>query len=286
MFHLSFRLHTVAGVAGLALLAGSVACAQSGAPAKAGAAEPKAAAPATGGAAAKASAPGTKAAPATAAEQRAAIAKKLEVPVEAVQPSQLPGVYEVAHGAEVLYMSADGRYVFDGDLYDFDSRRNLTEARRSETRRAALGSVTDDDTIAFGPKDAKYTVSVFTDVDCGYCRKLHSEIAEYNKLGIRVRYLFYPRTGPGTESWKKAEAVWCSTNRQDALTRAKNGEALPTPKNCKDTPVAKDYELGRELRIRGTPGIFTAQGDYVAGYLPPAAMLERLKELESGGAAE
>lgn len=284
MSHFPFRLHSLAAFAGLALLAGSVACAQSGAPAKAA---PAAASPATPAAKSAGTAKdAAKPAPSTPDAQRAAIAKKLEVPVEGVKPSLLPGIYEVAHGPEVLYVSADGRYVLDGDLYDFDSRRNLTEERRSETRRAALAEIADDRTIAFGPKDARYTVSVFTDVDCGYCRKMHSEIAAYNKLGIRVRYLFYPRTGPGSESWKKAEAVWCSTNRQDALTRAKNGEALPAPKNCKDTPVAKDYELGRELRIRGTPGIFTPKGDYIAGYLPPAAMLERLKDLESGPAAQ
>jgi thiol:disulfide interchange protein DsbC len=285
MTHTPFRSHAAATVASLALLTGSVACAQSGAPST----PAPALAPATAAtaASAKPARPAKDAAaPANSAEQRAAIAKKLEVPVDAVQPSVVPGVYEVAHGAEVLYVSADGRYVLDGDLYDFDARRNLTEERRSETRRAALSSVPDDRTIIFGPKDARYTVSVFTDVDCGYCRKLHSEIGEYNKLGIRVRYLFYPRSGPGSEAWKKAEAVWCSTNRQDALTRAKKGEALAAPKNCTDTPVAKDYELGRELRIRGTPGIFTDKGDYVAGYLPPQAMLERLQSLEGGGGAD
>ena len=93
--------------------------------------------------------------------------------------------------------------------------------------------------LIFGPKDPRYTVTVFTDVDCAYCRRLHSQIAEYNRLGIRVRYLFYPRSGPNTDSWTKAEEVWCSDNRNDALTRAKLGEELKA-KPCAGNPVARD----------------------------------------------
>ena len=107
--------------------------------------------------------------------------------------------------------------------------------------------------LVFGPKDAKYTITVFTDVDCAYCRKLHSQIADYNKLGIRVRYLFYPRTGPNTESWTKAEQVWCSADRNDALTQAKLGEDLKT-KACTDNPVARSYALGQQFGLQGTPG--------------------------------
>lgn len=217
-------------------------------------------------------------------DARALIAKKFGVKPDGIRASPVAGVYEVVHGAEIMYITADARFVLDGDLIDVDQRRNVTEARRSEARAGALADLAAGDVIEFGPKSARYTVTVFTDVDCGYCRQLHSEIAEYNRLGIRVRYAFYPRTGPNTESWRKAEAVWCAPNRQDALTKAKRGEVPPTPPNCKATPVAKTYELGREMRVRGTPGIFTDRGEYVAGYLPPDRLLARLKELEKGGA--
>ncbi|HUO79108.1 MAG TPA: DsbC family protein [Steroidobacteraceae bacterium] len=217
------------------------------------------------------------------ADPRAAIAKKLEVPVDAVRPSVVAGLYEVAHGGEVLYVTGDGRYAFTGDLYETDKGKNLTEQRRSETRLAALKTVADEEAIIFSPKTPRYTVTVFTDVDCQYCRKLHSEIAEFNRLGVRVRYVFYPRSGPGTDSWRKAEVVWCSANRQEALTRAKQGAEV-TGKVCKNTPVARTYALGQELGIRGTPGIFTDRGDYLPGYYPPAQLVEKLKELETGGA--
>lgn len=216
------------------------------------------------------------------ADPRAAIAKRLEVPVDAVRPSVVAGLYEVAHGGEVLYVTGDGRYAFAGDLYDTDTTKNLTELRRTETRFAALKAVPDDEAIIFSPKAPRYTITVFTDVDCQYCRKLHSEIAEYNRLGVRVRYLFYPRSGPGTESWRKAEVVWCSANRQEALTRAKQGAEV-AGKVCKNTPVARTYALGQELGIRGTPGIFTDRGDYLPGYFPPAELVEKLKALAAGG---
>jgi thiol:disulfide interchange protein DsbC len=208
---------------------------------------------------------------------RARIAERLDVRPEDVRPSPVPGLFEVVAGTEVGYVSADGRFYIDGDLFDMETRANLTEESRKAGRVALLKGVRDEDTIVFAPKGYKYTVNVFTDVDCGYCRKLHAEIAELNRLGVKVRYLMYPRNGPGTEAWKKAEAVWCSADRNDALTRAKRGEAV-TSKAC-DTPVASQYALGQELGIRGTPGIITDRGDYVAGYMPAQRLVDHLKTL-------
>ena len=212
-------------------------------------------------------------------DPRAVIAKKLEVRLEDVHSSPIAGLYEVVSGSDVLYVSPDGRYVVQGDMYDVDRSENITEQRLTQMRSGALAelkAVSDDQVIAFGPKDARYTVTVFTDVDCAYCRKLHSQIGEYNKLGIRIRYVFFPRSGPNTASWSKAEAVWCSANRQEALTRAKLGETVPGAAKCA-TPVARTYKLAHDLMLRGTPGIFTDKNEYIAGYLAPAALLERLK---------
>lgn len=214
-------------------------------------------------------------------DPRAAIATKLDVSVEAVRASVVPGLYEVAHGSEVLYVTGDGKYVIAGDLYDADKGTNLTTVRRNQARLAGLKTVSDDEAIIYAPTAPRYTVTVFTDVDCTFCRRLHSDVAEYNKLGVRIRYVFYPRTGPGTDSWRKAEAVWCSPNRKEALTRAKLGND-PGAKVCKDNPVAKTYALGQELGIRGTPGIFTDRGEYLPGYFAPAQLVEKLKALEHG----
>lgn len=219
-------------------------------------------------------------------DPRAVIAKKLEVKIDQVRPSLVPGLYEVITGADVLYVSPDGRYVIQGDMYDVDKSVNVTEQRLTSMRTGALAelkAIGDDQTITFGPKDARYTITVFTDVDCAYCRKLHSQIAEYNKLGIRVRYVFFPRSGPNTPSWAKAEAVWCSANRQEALTKAKLGETPAGAAKCQ-TPVAKTYKLAQDLLLRGTPGIFTDKNEYIAGYLAPAELLERLKGKPVGDA--
>jgi thiol:disulfide interchange protein DsbC len=223
-------------------------------------------------------------APPAKADVRAQIAKRLEIKVEDVKPSPIAGLYEVRSGSEVGYVSADGRYYVDGDVFDMTSKHNLTEDVRKQGRLALLGAVNDADAIVFEPKGpAKHTVTVFTDVDCVHCRHMHSEIAEINRLGIRVRYLMFPRGGPGTESWGKAVAVWCSADRKDALTRAKRGETLPAGK-C-ESPVAAQYELGRKLGITGTPGIITETGEFMAGYANAAYLAAYLDDPSSASAA-
>ena len=195
---------------------------------------------------------------------------------EELRPSPIPGVYELARGTDIAYVSADGKYAIAGDLYDISANDNLTEQRRRDVRVKMLAAVPESQMIVFSPKDPRYTVTVFTDIDCAYCRRLHSQIAEYNRLGIRVRYLFYPRSGPGTESWKKAEQVWCSPNRNEALTRAKRGEELKVTKPCRNTPVQRHYELGQDFALHGTPAIVSADGELLPGYVPPAMLVQHL----------
>ena len=184
-------------------------------------------------------------------DPRAAIVKKIDgLKLEDVRLTPINGVFEITRGAAISYVSSDGRYVIMGEdfgMYDIDSDTDLTENRRRGLRNGMLGAIPESEMIVFSPKDPKYTITVFTDIDCGYCRRLHSQIAEYNKLGIRVRYLFYPRSGPDTESWHKAEQVWCSANRNEALTRAKRDEAINAP-NCPADVVARDWELGAEYQ--------------------------------------
>jgi len=196
---------------------------------------------------------------------------------EELRASPVPGVYELTRGTDIAYVSADGKYAFSGDLYDLGSNNNLTEQRRRELRAKKVAAIPESLMLIFGPKDPKYTVTVFTDVDCPYCRKLHSQIAEYNRLGVRVRYLLFPRTGPNTPSWTKAEQVWCSADRNDALTRAKLGQELKA-KPCANNPVAQTYALGRDFAVQGTPAIVMADGEMLPGYLPPDTLVQHLKE--------
>jgi thiol:disulfide interchange protein DsbC len=195
---------------------------------------------------------------------------------EELHPTAVPGVWELTRGAEIVYVTADGKYAFTGDLVELANNNNLTEQHRRELRVKALGNFPESEMLIFGPKESKYTVTVFTDVDCPYCRKLHSQIALYNHLGIRVRYLLYPRTGPNSESWTKAEQVWCSNDRNAALTRAKLGEELKS-KPCTDNPVARSYALGQELALEGTPAIVMPDGEMLPGYVPPDVLAAHLK---------
>ncbi len=214
--------------------------------------------------------------PAKAADPRAEIASKIPgTKLEDLHQSPVPGLWELTRGTDIAYVTSDGKYAISGDLYDISSNANITEDHRRELRAKALSSIPESDMVIFGPKDPKYTVTVFTDMDCGYCRKLHSQIADYNRLGIRVRYLSYPRTGPNSESWTKAEQVWCAANRNEALTRAKLGEELKD-KVCPNNPVAREYELGRNFDLQGTPAIVMPNGELLPGYLPPQVLAQRL----------
>ena len=222
------------------------------------------------------------AAPAKAVDQksadatiRAAIAKKFpDMKIDEVRPSPMKDIYEVIMGGDVTYISGDGRYLIAGDMYEVDSRTNLTENGRQKSRIQALAKLDEKDMIVFKPAKVKHTITVFTDVECGYCRKLHSEIAQLNDRGVQVRYLAYPRAGPGTEDWAKMEAVWCSIDRKKAITEAKAGKAVKAAQCA--APIAKQYKLGEQLGVRGTPAIFTDTGEYIGGYLAPDQMVSKL----------
>jgi thiol:disulfide interchange protein DsbC len=225
---------------------------------------------------AAAAAPAADSAASDAAQLSAVAAKIPGAKLSELRMTPVPGVYEYTQGAEIAYVSEDGKFAFTGDLYQLSDKANLTDSRRRALRLALLAAVPESSMVIFTPKNPKYTITVFTDVDCQYCRLLHSQIAEYNRLGVRVRYLSFPRTGPNTASWTKAEQVWCSADRQVALTQAKLDRPLAA-KVCNPNPVSQEYELGKAIGLQGTPGIVTESGDMLPGYLPPPAMVEELK---------
>jgi len=231
----------------------------------------------------KAAKPAAKAG-AVPADVRAKVVAKLPgARAEDVALSPIAGLYEVTMGGLIVYVSADGKFLLSGNVYDLETQTNLTASRRNAARAKALASAREDQMIIFSPAKPKMTVTVFTDVDCGYCRKFHSQMAELNKAGIRVRYMLYPRTGPDTESWRKAEAVWCSSDRKDSLTRAKRGEIVKS-KDCGDAAIKAQYEMGDDLGVEGTPAIFTQSGDYIGGFLTPGQLLQAVQESEKTAA--
>lgn len=213
---------------------------------------------------------------------RADIAASLNgVKASDLKDSVIDGFYEINVGSKVAYITNDGRYLFEGELYDLESSQNLTENSRARARVDLLAGVDPSQMIVFSPQDGpvEHTITIFTDVDCGYCRQFHREIDKVTALGIEVHYLFYPRTGPATESWSKAEKVWCASDRNAALTNAKLGGRVPDV-TCAENPVASHYDLGHQVGVTGTPSIYTSDGIHIGGYLAPQQLLTTLTELE------
>lgn len=196
------------------------------------------------------------------------------VVISSIKASPLPGIKEVMVDGRVLYVSNDGKYLLQGSLIEMPSRRNLSQASEAQERKGLLAGIPASQKITFAPANPKYRVTVFTDIDCGFCRKMHTQIADYNKAGISVEYLFFPRAGEKSESWDKAVSVWCAPNRQKALTDAKADR--PVPKKTCTNPIAEDYALGRKVGVDGTPAVFGPDGTQLGGYLPPAEVLAKL----------
>ena len=205
-----------------------------------------------------------------------ALAKSMpSVKVESVKPSEISGLYEVTVGGNIFYVSGDGKYLLQGHLVDVAARTDLTEEKLNGARKQAIEKLGVDKMIVFKPKISKYTVSVFTDIDCGYCRKLHSEIDQYMAQGITIQYLFFPRAGKDSDSYKKAVSVWCASDRKAALTAAKKGDTPPA-KTC-DNPVDEHMQLGEDFEVKGTPMIVTEKGNIFPGYLPAKQLFEALE---------
>jgi len=236
-------------------------------------------APATTPAAPVAAAPGTP-------EARALAAVKTlnpNVQVDQIGPAPIPGFQEAIIGGQPFYISNDGRYLMQGALYDIATKTNLADASMAKIRARLLQTIPVADRIIFAPPNPKYTVTVFTDVECGYCRKLHSQIADYNAKGISVQYVAFPRAGLGSDDFREMVAVWCSADPRKALTDAKNDRPVAY-RNCKN-PVTMEYNLGQRMGLTGTPMVLTSDGVQLGGYLPPDAMRAQLDKLAAGDKA-
>lgn len=195
-------------------------------------------------------------------------------PATDVRPSPITGFQEAVVNGQVVYVSNDGKRLFLGDLIDVASQDNLTDVAEARLHAKLLAEVGMDHRIVFAAAKPKHRITVFTDLDCGYCRKLHSEVAELNQRGITVEYLPYPRGGIDSPSYATSVSVWCSDDRKRALTDAKAGRQIPH-RTCANS-VALDYTTGLHMGMHGTPGIFAENGMQIGGYLPPDALLARL----------
>ena len=202
--------------------------------------------------------------------------KSIGLQATKITDSAVPGLKQVLTNRGVFYMSADSKIFIAGRMFDVDNNMtNLTEAALSDLRLEGMAKY-EDSMIVYPAKDEKHTVTVFTDTTCGYCRKLHAQMEDYNKLGITVRYLAFPRGGMDSRSFDEISAVWCAKDQQDAMDKAKNGDSLEFAR-C-NAPIAGHYNLGQAAGVSGTPAIMLEDGSMIPGYKPPAALAQLLEQ--------
>lgn len=201
---------------------------------------------------------------------------------DSISKSEIPGLYTVVMGTEVMYSSADGRYLVYGEIIDSVERKNLTEVAQQKAeesfavkRKEIMDKQDYTQTINYKAKDEKHVLRVFTDIDCPYCVKIHNEIPELNKKGVTVQYLMFPRAGVGSNSFKKAVTAWCSDDKQKALTDLKNREKVASV-SC-ENPIKDQYDLGQSVGVTGTPALVTESGRLIPGYMPANVLMSQLE---------
>jgi len=201
----------------------------------------------------------------------------------AVSETPIEGILQVQINGDIVYTSSDGKYLIQGRVIDLDTREDLTEASKSGVRKELMTKIDAAKQITFSPPEPEYELTVFTDIDCGYCRKLHGQMEEYNEHGIAINYMAFPRAGIGSHSYEKAVAVWCAADQQNAMTKAKLGDE-PDLEQC-ENPIAEQYQLGIEMGVTGTPALLTSSGQLIPGYVPPEKLRERLDMMAAAEAA-
>ncbi|SJL85363.1 bifunctional protein-disulfide isomerase/oxidoreductase DsbC [Vibrio palustris] len=208
---------------------------------------------------------------------------KLGIQVLDVQPADIDGLVEVHTNGGVLYATPNAEKFIAGTLYGMDGSGNYVDllAKRQAPLNAKKIAAERDDMIEYKADNQKYVITVFTDITCGYCAKLHSQMKEYNDEGITVRYLAFPRQGPHSEVASQMASIWCDKDPAAAMDQAKQSHSLPKPSaniaQCKQE-VAHQFQLGQSLGVNGTPAIFLPNGEMVGGYLPPKQLLARLQQ--------
>ncbi len=195
----------------------------------------------------------------------------------AISETPIKGILQVQINSDIVYVTEGAEYLVQGQIIDLDTRDNITDQAKSGIRMGLLTDLNRDEQISFAPEKTKFDLLVFTDLDCGYCRKLHNQMAEYNEQGIAIHYLAFPRAGVGSTSYDDYVSVWCADDQQEAMTLAKNGTD-PEPKKCAN-PIADQYNLGHEVGVTGTPSMVTLDGTMIPGYMPPEQLRQRLESL-------
>jgi thiol:disulfide interchange protein DsbC len=209
------------------------------------------------------------------------VAQVPELKDATITPTDVAGIYSVQQGAFVFYTSSDAKYVFRGQLLSLADKRNVTEEAIMAFREAEFNKLEDKDTMVYMPKGGKYshTITVFTDVDCPYCHKLHALLPEILAAGIRVRYVFFPRAGLDTPSFNKAVHAWCNQQQPGVLEAMMKGEAPAKLMTCPN-PIAKHLALATSLGLQGTPSILLSNGTLIPGFVQAKDLIDMVNSIK------
>jgi len=201
---------------------------------------------------------------------------KIGLVAKKIEDSPMPGLKQISTNRGIFYASEDAKFFVAGRLFNMEAGLvNLTEGALADLRLSGMEEFKDS-MIVFPAKQEKHTITVFTDTTCTFCQRLHAQIAEYNNLGITVRYMAFPRGGLNSRSFTDVSAVWCADDQLTAMTQAKAGQRL-TPARC-DAPIMGHFDFGQASGVTGTPAIILDDGSMIPGYKPPqelAAILNK-----------
>jgi thiol:disulfide interchange protein DsbC len=208
---------------------------------------------------------------------KAKLQAALGMQISSIGDAPVSGLLQIMTEKGLFYTSQDGKYLLQARIYNIeDGMRNITEEALGSVRLGGLEEFKDA-VIEYKANNEKYVINIFTDITCGYCRKLHNEMKQYNDLGITVRYLAFPRGGINSSSYTDMVSVWCAEDKQDAMDNAKAGGAVAS-KNC-ETKVAEQYAFGQRIGVNGTPNIIMPDGSVIPGYQPPKQLEQALKAI-------
>lgn len=202
-----------------------------------------------------------------------------DIAITSLEESAIKGLYELITDGAIYYVSADGDYIIDGDMIDLATRSNITSARKGSIHLGLINAMDEKDMLIYEPEqESNRSVTVFTDISCGYCRKLHAELDQLLEGGVRVRYLMFPRAGLGTPAAKDLESVWCAADPQEAMTDAKAGGSI-TAASC-ENPIESHVALAEQVGLRGTPLIYLDNGEMVPGYRSADQLVQMINNSE------
>ncbi len=200
--------------------------------------------------------------------QEAAIRKNLAErlpnfpPIDEVSKTPMPGVFEVrVNQSELFYTDAQGNYLIQGSLIDARARVNLTEQRLQKLTAIAFKDLPLKDAFTVVRGNGKRQLVVFSDPNCGYCKRLERELLKVDDVTIHV--LLYPILG--ADSAEKARHIWCAKDKAKTYADWMMREALPAAADCDTAAVARNFEFGKKHRVTGTPTLVFADGSRVPG---------------------